>query len=430
MRLQDAQDQLQQLLHPMPMDRFLDTLAAGGVTRVEGDPLHPRTQLLGPDPQRLLLDGFDRLATKLTFHSAQPFGPPPPSGPAASRGAFRKRIETFHARGYSVRFPELRPLSPELDRVARALEVVLHQPVTASAFWSQGGLKAPVHYDDHDILVIQLRGEKRWYVSDAPAGLHNSWKTIPGAPPSLGPHQSFVLRPGDFAYLPRGAFHTVDADTESLHLAIGFIPLTVRDAIIAALDQLSDLDRSYRETITGRLAFQLRGEGLQGLAPRVLDGVARLHSACASPGFFQEALQRRSARTVAVLPALPAPAVAPPIDLDTVLRPRDVAFCHLSANAETIDFSYPGGHLYIHRGAEQSLVFMTRMPEFTVRDVPGALADDVKLALAAKLVGVGYLEASPAVRVPGPPAVGALGPEAGEPGSRRPPARGGPGSRR
>ena len=119
-----------------------------------------------------------------------------------------------------------------------------------------------------------------------------------------------------------------------------------------------------------------------------------------------------------MLPALPAPAVAPPIDLDTVLRPRDVAFCHLSANAETIDFSYPGGHLYIHRGAEQSLVFMTRMPEFTVRGVPGALADDVKLALAAKLVGVGYLEAGPPAQASSHQAAGAFAPETREPGSR------------
>ena len=101
----------------------------------------------------------------------------------------------MHERNYSVRFPELRPLSPPLELLARALEVLLHQPVTVSAFWSRGGMRAPVHFDDHDLLVAQLRGTKRWYVSSKPSELNNTWKSIPERAPDLGPHDSSTCSP-------------------------------------------------------------------------------------------------------------------------------------------------------------------------------------------------------------------------------------------
>ena len=335
------------------------------------------------------------LAPKLTFHSANPSGPPPSLEGVADAGDFRRRIGQFHARNYSVRFPELRPLWPQLDRVARALELMLHQPVTTSAFWSMGGMRAPVHYDDHDLLVVQLLGEKRWHVANS-SELPNTW--IPPGKVELGPHTSFDVHPGDVVYLPRGTRHSVTSDAESLHVSIGFTPLTVREALIAALDQLSDVDQTLRTTVGGRLAYQLQGVGTERLVQPVLAGIERLRAACRTPGFLTAALQRRSSRVVAALAALPAPAASPALDLDSELAHTDVAFCHLTANPQTIDLSHPGGHLYIHRGAEQGLLYMVNTPRFRVRDVPGEIADEVRLSLAAKLVEIGFLR--PASDVP------------------------------
>jgi bifunctional lysine-specific demethylase and histidyl-hydroxylase MINA len=102
-------------------------------------------------------------------------------------------------------------------------------------------------------------------------------------------------------------------------------------------------------------------------------------------------MQRRSARAVALLDALPAPDSTPPVNLDTVLIQRDTAFCYLTANSEKIDFSYPGGHLYIHLGAQQSVVYMVNTSSFAIRDIPGDIDDDVRLSLAIKFLEVGFL---------------------------------------
>lgn len=401
MLFEDAQRALEQFLSPLTVDEFLDKTLSGGFRKIETTGATPRIGLLGPDPQAVLLEAF-HLAPKLTSHSANPLGPPPTLQSIADASDFRQRIGQFHARNYSVRFPELRPLSPALEYLARALEVLLHQPVTTSAFWSRGGMRAPVHYDDHDLVVVQLRGAKRWYVSSKPSELNNTWKGIPGDPLDLGPHATVDVRPGDLLYLPRGTLHSVDSDTESLHLSIGFTPLTVRDAAIAALDHLSDLDQTLRMTVGGRLAFQLKGVGFERVAPAVVEAVERLRVACRTPGFLGAAMQRRSARAVASLEALPALTSTPALNLDSFLIHTNTAFCHLTANAGRIDFSYPGGHLYIHRGAEESLLYMVNTTKFRVGDIPGQIADDVRLSLAGKLLEIGFLEPAPGAQAPRP----------------------------
>ena len=394
MLFQEAQRALGQFLAPLTVEEFFERTLTGGFRRIAHDGSGACAALLGPQPQATLLAAFE-LAPKLTFHSANALGPPPSLSGIADADTFRRRIEQFHALHYSVRFPELRPLSRPLDELARALEFMLHTPVSASAFWSQGGMQAPVHYDDHDLIVVQLRGQKRWYLSGAPSELPNTWTSKPAESLRLDPSVTVDLSPGDRLYLPRGTLHSVDSDGESLHLSIGFTPLTVREALSAALDQLSDLDRTLRSTVGGCIPAQFKGVGMDSFAARVTDALERLRAACRAPGFLPAALQRRSTRVVAALAPLAAPAPGLPgaLTLDSELGPAGAAMCHLTASPERIDFSYPGGHLYLHRGAEPSLLYMVNTPRFRIRDIPGEIDDEVRLSLARRLVEIGFLGA-------------------------------------
>jgi bifunctional lysine-specific demethylase and histidyl-hydroxylase MINA len=397
MIFQDAQRTLEQFLAPLTLDEFLDHTLGGGFRRIEGREIPARTALLGPDPQSTLLAAW-HLAPKLTFHSANATEAPPSLQGVADAADFGRRVAELHARHYSVRFPELRPLSPALDSLARALEVLLHQPVTASAFWSQAGIRAPVHFDDHDLLVVQLRGYKRWYVSSRPSELHNTWKYIPASTLELGPHASVDVQPGDVLYLPRGTLHSVDSDSGSLHVSIGFTPLTMREALIAAVDHLSDLDPRLRQTVGARVGFQAQGNQFERLVPPLVEAAAGVLAACRTPGFIPSTLQWRSSRTVGALRALPAPSPTPALELDTELLHAAGAFCHLTATPDTIDVTYPGGHLYIHRGAQESVVYIVNTPRFRARDIPGATSDEVRLSLATRFLEIGFLQLAPEIR--------------------------------
>jgi hypothetical protein len=390
MRLPDALETLDQLLAPLSGQDFLQGLADGPWRRLPKATTPERLSILGLDPAQTLTDAYP-LASQLTFHSANPTEAPPALTAFTDAAAFRSHIRTFHERHYSVRFPSLRPYSQRLDEICRALEALLHKPVTASAFWSHGGMKAPVHSDDHDLLVIQLVGRKRWFVAQSPSPLDNTWERIPSSPPSLGEHAQFEVEPGDAVYLPRGTVHAVDGEEESIHVSIGFTPLTVREALIAAIDHVSDLDRGWRATATPILAQQLTTGRLDPLPDLLRRAAQALQEAVAAPGFVDAALQRRSARAVG---SLAGDTIEPSrrLTLDSELRQRSRSFCHLSANSEKIDVAYPGGHLYIHRGAESSVLFMVNAARFRIRDIPGEIDDEVRLSLAQRFCDVGLLE--------------------------------------
>jgi hypothetical protein len=386
----EAQRTLGQFLRPLTLDEFLDRMLTGGFRKIDGGAGNERTGLLGADPESVLLGAW-QLAPRLTFQSANPAGAAPGLQGVAGSADFQRRIAELHARNYSVHFPDLRGLSRPLDLLARALEELLHQPVTVSASWSRGGMCAPPQRDDRDLLVTQLRGTRRCYVSSQASALNNPWQSAAGDAAEPGPQQVVDLGPGDLMYLPRGTGHSGDADSGSLHVCIGFTPLTLREAVIAALDHLSDLDRGWRMSVGGRLAFQLRGPGFEQLLPAVVEASGNLATACRTPGFLVSALQWRSSRGIAALAALPMPSTVAAIGLDTELLQGELAFCHLTASAGRIDISYPGGHLYVDRAAQPCIEYMVNTTRFRVRDIPGEVSNELRLALAERFVQVGLL---------------------------------------
>jgi hypothetical protein len=388
----DAQRILQRILAPMTLDTFFDDVLGRHFVKIPGDSGNVRMTLLGEDPQHAILNAFSDLAPNIGFHAADPKGPPPSIGPVHSSEAFKAKIEAFHARGYTVRIPQPRWLSPTLDEFLRSLEFFFHQPATAEAFWSRGDAKAPPHHDDYDLIAIQIQGRKRWFISTDASDLPNPWKSGPTPPPALDRHEVVEVGPGDLLYLPRGTDHRVDALAESLHLSIGFVPLTLRDAIAAALDHLSDLDRTFRETVGNRLAFSVRRNDFGELSPRIREGIARLMQVSKSDEFLAQALHRRSSRAIGALKKSRMIDSRPAISAATLVRHSRSAISHLIASRDQIDFSHPGEHLYIHRGAEQCALFIAETPEFRVRDIPGPVGDEVRIALVDRFISSGFLE--------------------------------------
>lgn len=386
MNIEEAEAALKDVLEPLPLEAFFDALGRT-VLDVPGAAAHARTGLFGDDPVRTALAAFPTHSQRLDCHGVDPPLPPPGPQKVADEAEFRKLIEAYHERDYTVRIPDVVPLSPRLQRFARALEVLLHQPVDASLFWSKAGARAIVHYDNRDNLVLQLHGRKRWYVSTDPPGLQNNWKHIGEPSAHVQRHRVVDLGPGDLLYIPRGTPHTVDSESESLHLAILFVPTTLREILIAAVDRMSDLDRSWRETAVERV-----DDGLGGLPSRVVRQLERLVEQCRSYDFVQAAFEHRSSRFVGALPALPRPGQAPGLSAETRVRHAPLAIFHLRRTGDWIDFSIPGDRLAIHPGVEEELRFIRDTTEFKIREIPGASSIEVRAALVGRLVAAGLLE--------------------------------------
>jgi ribosomal protein L16 Arg81 hydroxylase len=383
------------LLAPESYDRFFDEVVGRKMLHLhEGDSAR-RAGILGEDPAGAILGAYDDLAHTITCHSGSATKPPPRAKRVASPAEFRALIRKFHELEYTVRIPEVTALSPELKRLCRALEVLFENPASPGIFWSAAGANAPVHHDEVDLICIQLTGRKRWFISTDPPTLPNMWKVAGEGAPPLEQHHVIDVVPGDVIYMPRGTAHTVQSTTESIHISIGFLPVTVREAMNAVVDYFSELERSIRSGITDRADDLSHGRGTEQVTRRVCQGLKNLLARCESGDFVRDAMERRRARMIEDLPKIGANGAGRQIRPESRVRHHPLAVAHVLATGEVADFRQPGERILVHRGAENALRYIVQTPEFRVADIPGPLGDDVKVALVSRLVMSGFLEHTP-----------------------------------
>lgn len=357
-----------------------------------GNPAHRRANIAGEDPKAALLAGFAKYASSLTSHIHQATMPPPEAKAVESATAFEALIREFHQRAYTVRFPDVTELSPALSQFTRALEYIFQNPVGVVVFWSDGGAKAPVHHDEVDVIVIQLLGTKRWFISDTTPALPNKWRGLGEKPAVLGNYQTYDVQPGDLLYVPRGTVHTVESTSESIHLSIGFVPVTLREAIIAALDLLSDLDKPVRSNLASRADHLATGQGAAQIQAQIRQGVEKLKQICQSDLFIRDALNFRRSRVIQQLPKLPVSKMQSVNSVHHKVRHSPLAIAGLFATNDILDFRQPGKQHLIHLGAEVSVRFILSRQEFSVSEIPGDISDEVRIAMVNKMLAEGYLE--------------------------------------
>ncbi|MEU7205525.1 cupin domain-containing protein [Streptomyces sp. NPDC045470] len=150
------------------------------------------------------------------------------------------------ADGASLVVDAIDELHAPIGALAQGLEGWLrtHVQVNAYASWtSTEGFGT--HWDDHDVIVVQVAGAKRWrlFGLTRTAPMYRDVAEPEGPPP--GPVADLVLHPGDVLYLPRGWWHAVTADqgSASLHLTCGIGTHTGADLIRWLSDELRASDR-------------------------------------------------------------------------------------------------------------------------------------------------------------------------------------------
>lgn len=123
------------------------------------------------------------------------------------------------------------------------------------AFVCPAGSGVPKHFDNRDVIVVQLVGRKRWELADNPALVHPLAAHVVGGPVhALNRHApaealaapalpasavTHVLEPGAALFVPRGTWHRTHALEASLSLSFGFrAPSRLEQAIAAAVAEL------------------------------------------------------------------------------------------------------------------------------------------------------------------------------------------------
>ena len=115
-------------------------------------------------------------------------------------------------------------LSPAIRRLVLQMERTLDQKVNTNGYMTFGsGGAFAMHYDPHDVLVLQVHGTKHWFIYDDPEpSPTDDEKNRAGKPADRNVAYETVLQAGEALYVPRGVYHrAVVTDTDSVHLTFG-----------------------------------------------------------------------------------------------------------------------------------------------------------------------------------------------------------------
>lgn len=153
----------------------------------------------------------------------------------------RGAVADFHRGGATIILQQLHQLEPALARFCRALENVFSAHIQTNIYLTPPNAQGfRTHYDNHDVFVLQIEGEKAWRLYEKPVdtpyrgegfqnGVHESGEL----------KQEFTLRAGDVAYVPRGLMHDAltAGDAPSLHVTVGLITRTWADLMLEAVSE-------------------------------------------------------------------------------------------------------------------------------------------------------------------------------------------------
>lgn len=118
---------------------------------------------------------------------------------------------------------------PALGRLCSAIARDTRDHISAAAFATTGkGSALELHYDEYDIVVLQVDGAKKWsiYADPVTNPVYGMLYQLP-ADPDAQPAFDIVLHPGDRLYVPAGWRHCCDTQGgRSLHLGILLYPFT------------------------------------------------------------------------------------------------------------------------------------------------------------------------------------------------------------
>ncbi len=249
----------------------------------------PASERIGPPlttPEELWADVLSRGARTPTFRLVRDGATLQASTYCRSAGIGNRtiddviqpnRILELHAAGATMVVQGLQLTDPHLARLAVNLALDLDQAVQVNAYLTPQAAKGlELHFDYHDVFVVQLGGAKRWRVWEPLARTRLPVKAARVPMPTfdeLGPPAlDRTLEAGDVLHLPRGFPHAAETvDAASAHLTIGVLAATWHQAVRHAVDATVAAG-ALRESI--RPGEALRG-GLEELGARLSPAAVR-----------------------------------------------------------------------------------------------------------------------------------------------------------
>jgi hypothetical protein len=179
-----------------------------------------------------------------------------------------------------------------IEELAEGLEFIFHEHVQVNMYagW-QTSRGFDLHWDDHDVFILQVTGRKLWRVY----GENRKHPVTGDKAPKPGnvdePLWEAMLEDGDLLYIPRGWWHVALPVAEpTLHLTVGIHNRTGLDLMGWLMQELrerapfrQDLPRFASQEERSAHMDRLRAEIIEALSDDSLNRYLREYDEAASP---------------------------------------------------------------------------------------------------------------------------------------------------
>ncbi len=165
----------------------------------------------------------------------------------------RGAVAALHRGGATIILQQAHQLDPVLAGFCRGLEQVFSTHVQTNIYLTPPNAQGfRTHFDNHDVFVIQISGEKAWRLYNVPVETPYRGEQFRSAEHKTGDvQQEFVLKAGDCAYVPRGMMHDAltSGSEPSLHVTVGLITRTWADLMLEAISEVALRSPEFRRSL-------------------------------------------------------------------------------------------------------------------------------------------------------------------------------------
>jgi hypothetical protein len=308
-------------------------------------------------------------------------------------------VYALYREGGTIHLRNVQRRQPSIERLWRSLTHAFRTQVRVNLWVTSGNDFTPfLHYDTHDIFILQLHGTKRWtlYPRNAALFAPRSGSTQLARQDVGVALDPITIGPGDLLYVPAGQPHEVTTlDPHSVHLAIGVHPVLWRDVLEVALAELDRRGSSLTDIVPthllrpgagaelrAALAGQLGGSSAEIDGDKLIDHLeARFVMAAPAPqdGHFARELLAEA-----------------PVHPSSLLRRRAAAPAVVTEDprSATVRIFFPsGGHMEGPVSLASTLRrIATAEAELSAHDLPDDLDLPSRTLLLDELLRRGFLE--------------------------------------
>jgi ribosomal protein L16 Arg81 hydroxylase len=299
------------------------------------------------------------------------------------------------SKGTSIVLSNMQRKLPKLAALCRSLTAETSIPFQTNLYLtpprSQG---FRLHYDTHDVFILQIAGSKNWRIYDSPVELpprgrgYGASNQKPGAL-----SDKFLLQQGDLLYMPRGLYHeAVSDESTSLHITLGANSVAWSDFLFEAVASACLKDVSFRRSLPVGFANAGFDVGQAKIEFRkLLDALTdKIDFESTLNGFASELIRTQAPETRDQLFNV--------IEIDrigtgSVIRKRPNLIFRFDNTADGVNITYSNNEILFPEPTRESLDYIFSHESVQVSQIPGPLDPEGKLTLAKRLVLEGLVTA-------------------------------------